>query len=230
MIDRLSEENVKLRAEKSHITSKYKRLKNTLQNRFREKELGNGGLSGSMSPGLAITGQRLVASDDELELTPSPDFATPATPGSPVFPNLVQLGQQDVPAQEPPKPSKNSLEMLMKSSNSPMKSPVRRRPTPRKRVQNSPKSDRLKQLKLDVFSPRKPETETDNHSPFKIPRSPSSRSIYEKFDTVVTPQDDLSNSSDISGISPLESEKLIPKTEPQSPPDVEKNNSSTSTT
>ena len=105
----------------------------------------------------------------------SPDFATPATPGSPVFPNLVQLGQQDAPVIEPPKTTKNSLEILMKNSNSPMKSPVRRRPTPRKRVPNSPKNDRLKQLKLDAFSPRKPETDTENHSPFKIPKSPSHR-------------------------------------------------------
>lgn len=144
-------------------------------------------LPGTMSPGIAVNGHHLVGSEDEMESMASPPILNPPTPGSPVFPGLVQLSTQDVNTtpEKPKRMHENTLDALMRNSliNSPSKgrSPIRRRSTPKKRIPpQSPNGKKFKQLKMDVFSPAKQNVE-EPKSPFKIPQSPYGRKFVKFY-------------------------------------------------
>lgn len=193
LLQRLNEENVNLKVENTSIKAKNRRLKQIFHNfgcRFREYEKAHGMLPGTMSPGIAVNGHHLVGSEDEMESMASPPILNPPTPGSPVFPGLVQLSTQDVNTtpEKPKRMHENTLDALMRNSliNSPSKgrSPIRRRSTPKKRIPpQSPNGKKFKQLKMDVFSPAKQNVE-EPKSPFKIPQSPYGRK-FVKFYTCI---------------------------------------------
>ena len=158
----------------------------------------------------SVRGQRLVGSDDELDITDSPPICNPLTPGSPVFPGLVQKGDYEAPRNLEEEAmakqiAQNTIATLMRNSvqyspsktRSPSRHPRKRNVPPSSPLQ-SPNGKRLKQLKMDAFSPQKQPlistfspkklklaANSDGNSPFKVPHSPNGKSLYTKFDTVV---------------------------------------------